>query len=67
MKQIIGKLTTTIQRDVVFEVADDVIVKEGMIKVIDDPQWPNTTTLISLACAVERGLARVVFDGSGVK
>ena len=67
MKQIIGKLTTTIERDVVFEVADDVIVKNGMIQLTDDPQWPNCTTLISLGSAVERGIAKVVFDGSGLK
>lgn len=67
MKQVIGKMTTTIQRDVVFEVADDVEVKDGLIKLLHDPQWPNSATWISLGAAVDRGLARVVFDGSGVR
>jgi hypothetical protein len=63
MRQVIGKLTTTILRDVVFEVADDAVVENGMMKITNDPKWPNTTTSISLGCALERGLARVVFDG----
>jgi len=67
MKQVIGKMTTTIQRDVVFEVADDVEVKDGLIKLLHDPQWPNSVTWMSLAAAVDHGLAKVVFDGSVVR
>ena len=63
MKQVIGKLTTTILRDAIFEVGDDAVVKEGMIHIGSDPNFPGAEVWASLGSAVDQGLARLVFDG----